>query len=500
LLPVCLALFLRWGVSDSCEWKGDEALHYLRAAELARGERLDHLVGFQTSAGGAHLPATFHHALALPCLVGAGPRGVCVAVSLLYALGIGALVLWGARRLGRAASFVGGLLLAVPPGLVLRSRAIRNEELLPALAVGLLLLVIEARASEDPRRAGTFAGLALALGVFMTQLHLSAGFLVIPLALLLLPTIWRAGRRPLFPGAVLLVLGASPFLLHELGGGFDETRAAIGGLLGGEVAGKGEGVHRFLPFALPARAWGFFGLWEPLRDQVGVAGLEAVQQAAPWGTLALAQAVLVAWLLAGVSAAVVSWRSPVSSVLLVATLGPWALFLGLGVEARVPYALALTPALALLAGRGAVRLAGSLPAPRVALAAATGLVVAPLCAGSAGLMRHLQAHDGAPDALYGVSYQVQRDAAAWLLTQGWRLERYEGFESVLLLDVVYRDLEPEARGGLRAQPQQVPYWELPYLLVYPFDPAATPAFLGRWEGEPTEDDTVFGPLAVRPLR
>ncbi|MBX3472216.1 MAG: glycosyltransferase family 39 protein, partial [Planctomycetes bacterium] len=250
------AALLRLAWPTHVDWDGDFALHTLRALELARGERVEVLVGFRTSAAGAHLPGLFHHLLALPALLGAGPVGLTAVVAATNVVAVLLLVTIGRRAFGHVPALAAGLLLAVLPAAALRARAIRNETLLVPLVV--LLLVALERARRRPRSRA--AGAAVAVAVAMLQLHLSAAFLLVPAAVPLLLALRRAGLRASLPGLAVAAALAAPFAAHELSRGFPEARALVAGVAGQELKGREGGVHgRATPLELAARAGDLLG-------------------------------------------------------------------------------------------------------------------------------------------------------------------------------------------------------------------------------------------------
>lgn len=142
-----VAAGLRLTALEQGQFRGDEAMHLLRAAAIARGD-VAPVLGLPTT-DGLPTPATFHYALAgLVALVGARPYPVMVAVALLNAAAAGGLYLAARRDAGRLAAGVAGGVLAAAPGLVVSGRKVWNPDLVLPLAVAVLSALASKRASK----------------------------------------------------------------------------------------------------------------------------------------------------------------------------------------------------------------------------------------------------------------------------------------------------------------------------------------------------------------
>lgn len=507
LAITALALLLRVVWPTHVDWDGDFALHTLRATELARGERLDVLVGFKTSAGGAHLPGLFHHLLALPALFGAGPVGLTCFVAASNVVAVLLLVTAGRRAFGDLPALVAGLLLAVAPAAVLRARAIRNESLLVPLVV--LLLLALARSRREP--ASPAAGLGVAAAVAMGQLHLSALFFLVPTTLPLGAALRRAGLRRSAPGLVLaLVLGA-PFLVHEVGGGFPEARAVAAGMKGKDLAGREKTVHvRPTPRELTARAGDLLGT-EGFAGYVGQrAWREGAERTPAPLRLALplsnvaAQAVVLLGLLLSLGGLVPTARAAHRTSALL-TLATFAVYFAVGVRARQAYLFLLLPCFCLAAG-AAVSWAGAtarrlgaswrVRAARTALCSLVLLTAASFVAITLSTLAWLVRAGGAPEARYGATYAAKRSALDWLVEHGYALGSYPSFTYPMTLELAWRAAPPAQQARFTPMRTAVPFWEQPLVLPVPRGPLRTASIL---EGSPPHDVAPaarFGPVTI----
>lgn len=500
------AALLRLAWPAHVDWDGDFALHTLRALELARGERVEVLVGFRTSAAGAHLPGLFHHLLALPALLGAGPVGLTVAVAATNVVAVLLLVTIGRRAFGHVPALAAGLLLAVLPAAALRARAIRNETLLVPLVV--LLLVALERARRRPRSRA--AGAAVAVAVAMLQLHLSAAFLLVPAAVPLLLALRRAGLRASLPGLAVAAALAAPFAAHELSRGFPEARALVAGVAGQEVKGREGGVHgRATPLELAARAGdllGTSGFAAYVGDPAWRAALErlpaSVRGAVPVAAAAAQAAVALGLVLAAAGRAPTRRVAHRRAALL--TLATLAVYLLVGVRARQAYLFLLLPAFCLAAGvalawlrAAARRLPGAWPRRARAGLLAGALLGAGVLGGvTLVALDGLARAGGAPGARYGATYACQRAALDWLVAEGLGLERYPTFAYPMTLDVAWRAAPPEQRARFDLRRTEVPFWGQPFVLPVPRGPLRTASI---YEAAAPPGATVlarFGPVLV----
>ena len=222
------------------------------------------LLGPPTSIGNVHHGALYYYLLA-PAAIPAGGTDPTAVVLLIALGGIAAVgVTWwlGRSMGGRVAGFVAGLLAATSATAVGGSTFIWNPNLLPLAAA--LALAFGWRAwTTGNARWWLAAGAAQAV---VQQCHI-LGIIALPaLAALWLADLRRSpGHRGSIArwglaGAVLIALGYLPLLLHELGSGFDQTRAALDYLrAGGDASGPGL-VLRLFFVPLRVIAWPLAGL------------------------------------------------------------------------------------------------------------------------------------------------------------------------------------------------------------------------------------------------
>ena len=222
------------------------------------------LLGPSTSIGNVHHGALYYYLLA-PAAIPAGGTDPTAVVFLIALAGIAAVgVIWwlGCAMGGPAAGLVAGLLAATSATAVGSSTFIWNPNLLPLAAA--LAIAFGWRAwTTGNARWWLAAGAAQAV---VQQAHL-LGIVALPaLAAFWLADLRRGPdrRRSIagwgLAGLALIALGYLPLLLHELGSGFDQTRAALDYLrAGGDAAGP-DLVLRLFFVPLRVVAWPLVGL------------------------------------------------------------------------------------------------------------------------------------------------------------------------------------------------------------------------------------------------
>jgi 4-amino-4-deoxy-L-arabinose transferase-like glycosyltransferase len=203
-----LAAVLRLSRLDLAEFKADEAGIAREALALVHEGRFP-VVGPSSSQGPAHPPLQIY-LLALPFAITQDPRLAVAVVALIHAAAVAVTYLLGARFCGRRVGLVAAFLFAVNPWAIYYARKMwtQNWPLATTLFIFcLLLLVVE-------RRPRALVGAAVAL-VALTGTHLGgvAFIVVLLLVLLLFPT--RVQRRPLWLGALILLLFSLPYLYHD---------------------------------------------------------------------------------------------------------------------------------------------------------------------------------------------------------------------------------------------------------------------------------------------
>src|SRR5450756_3043242 len=200
------------------------------------------LLGPPTSIGNVHHGALYYYLLA-PAAIPAGGTDPTAVVLLIALAGIAAVAVtwWLGRAMGGpVAGLVAGLLAATSAAAVGGSTFIWNPNLLPLAAALALAFGWRAWVTGNARW-WLAAGAAQAV---VQQCHI-LGIIALPaLAGLWLADLRRSPgrRRPIarwgLAGAALIALGYLPLLLHELGSGFDQTRAALDYLrAGGDASG-----------------------------------------------------------------------------------------------------------------------------------------------------------------------------------------------------------------------------------------------------------------------
>ena len=222
------------------------------------------LLGPPTSIGNIHHGALYYYLLA-PAAIPAGGTDPTAVVLWIALAGIAAVgVTWWLGRVmgGPVAGLVAGLLAATSAAAVGGSTFIWNPNLLPLAAALALAFGWRAWVTGNARW-WLAAGAAQAV---VQQCHI-LGIIALPaLAALWLVDLRRSpGRRtPIarwgLAGATLIALGYLPLLLHELGSGFDQTRAALDYLRAGGDASGPDLVLRLFFVPLRVVAWPLTGL------------------------------------------------------------------------------------------------------------------------------------------------------------------------------------------------------------------------------------------------
>ena len=298
---------------------------------------------------GLHHGALYYYLLA-PAAIPAGGTDPTAVVFLIAIAGIAAVgvVWWLGRAMGGpVAGLVAGLLAATSATEVASSTYLYNPNLLPLTAALALAFGWRACAGRNPRW-WLAAGVAQAV---VQQAHI-LGILVLPalLALWLADLRGNPGRRRSITrwglaGVAMIALGYLPLLIHELGSGFDQTRAALDYLrAGGDGAGPSL-IMRLLFVPLRVVAWPLTGL-----------PTDALAVAVP---TVIATVVLVRWRLAashGAEATATRWLAGwvvLSTLLLTLFVAPLATVSPLPVD---QYHAFVDPAVLALVGLGAAAL------------------------------------------------------------------------------------------------------------------------------------------------
>ena len=262
-------------------WDADQGHDMLVLLSFVRDGTVP-LLGPPTSSGAFHHGALYYYLLApAAALSDADPGAVVAAIA---AAGVGAVLAtwWLARAIaGPIAGLVAGGLMALSAAAIGESTFIWNPNLVPLSSALTLAAAWRAWSSGWP---GWYVAAAAAQAVTM-QCHVLGAVLLVPLALILVAD---AQRRP--PGARvavaraglagLLVIAASyiPLLVHELGGGFTETRAALAFLAAGGDPSASPVLVRLPVIAVRILSWPLTGLVTdaPLAALVVVAGIVSI--------------------------------------------------------------------------------------------------------------------------------------------------------------------------------------------------------------------------------
>lgn len=488
---LAIAAITRFAWLEGMSWHSDMPLHYLRASELARGERLLTLYGYPTRAGGAHLPPIFHYYLALPRLLGGGVLttvGWVLAGQLALLL---LLLLPGRALLGRWGSLAAALALAASPALSSIARGLRNEVvILPFLValIGCQLLALRRPKSSLP-------GWSFALSTFIGQVHLAALFFLLFSGPLTLLQMARAGGRRSLPGIALGLLLLLPFTIHEVGSGFRETRALVSGTAREE--GSSQAYVRFERSEVLTKVPDGLARWflrAGLVDLTGPKLIAAVEDggAAPlaWGYRAFGWACLLliaaGFVINALGAGAMGRRE--GRLLALATVLIWGGFVLVRVYS-LAYIILLVPfALAHLASaveRLAALLAGAAPGKAWARRVALGLFVAGALSSAAfacACWERIDRLGGLPDRHYGATYRTVRGTVDWLLDNRRSLKSFPDFRYPLTMDLAFRERSAEQKRSFQIQQMYIEFWSLP--LLYPVPRQSQGEVQVRDDGQP----------------
>jgi hypothetical protein len=215
----------------------DQARDVSTAAAIAAGESVP-LLGPLIGWTHGRLGPLYFYLIAPPFLVSGSPLAGAVYVALAGVLAIGLLHRLARDAFGPSVALVASALFAVFPLAVLSARVLWNPALVPLFTVlfmrALFQVIVRGRSGAI---VGVFAWLAV-----LTQLHLgtvSLGLVAIVAVLVSRP---RLRFVHLLLGIGVFLALYAPYLVHEIGHRFENTRA----LLSAAVAGSGERGERAL--------------------------------------------------------------------------------------------------------------------------------------------------------------------------------------------------------------------------------------------------------------
>lgn len=279
---VAVAALVRFvGLPARGMWDADQGHDMLVLLSFVRDGTVP-LLGPPTSSGAFHHGAVYYYLLAPAAALSEADPGAVVAA--IAAAGVGAVLAtwWLARSIaGPVAGLVAGGLMAISAAAIGESTFIWNPNLVPLSSALTLAAAWQAWSSGRPR---WYVAAAAAQAVTM-QCHVLGAVLLVPLALILVADARR--RSPGARAAVaraglagLLVIAASyiPLLVHELGAGFSDTRAALAFLAAGGDPSASPLLVRLPVIALRILSWPLTGLVTdaPLAALLVAAGIVSI--------------------------------------------------------------------------------------------------------------------------------------------------------------------------------------------------------------------------------
>jgi hypothetical protein len=335
LLPLIflLALLPRLLQLDLIEYKADEALTIFALRQFFQEPQLFQ-AGLISSTGARNFPL-FHYLLLLPGSISLDPRFLSGFIGLLNAGLIAWFYLAVKRFYHRPLALISSLIFATGPWLVIFSRKIWAQDLIPLLAIPLFILLHQVK--KKPSKLHFF--LLGAVILLLIQLHASGLFL----SLLIIPLVWPhlKKRLPVFLlGCLLGLLPALPYFHLQLTSQpfCPDCRAYL------NQSGQ---IRQFDPGHLYRPGFILTGLyWSELLGP----DMQRLQSDFPVTAIAQGFALLIllglAWSLFQAG------RQPANRWLLVPVVGLSLVYLLFQVPAHLHYYQVLVPWLALLAGLG----------------------------------------------------------------------------------------------------------------------------------------------------
>ncbi len=263
VLAVALALRLP-GLAARGTWDADQGHDMLVLWRLFVDHQLP-VLGPPTSIGDFHHGALYYYLLAPFAWLSNGNPTVVVGAIALAGSAAAGVTWWLARSMaGPLAGFVAGLLMAVSASSILESTFIWNPNI-----VALFSAIALSAAWQAHRTGQARWWVVAAAGLLVTmQAHVLGLALAPPLALAYLLDLrgrpsGEARHRILRAGLVaiaIVLLGYVPLIVHELGSGFSEIRAAIAFLQAGGQPVALSLPARLLFVGLRIVAWPVAGL------------------------------------------------------------------------------------------------------------------------------------------------------------------------------------------------------------------------------------------------
>src|SRR5438552_4577317 len=228
------AAFVRLYRIDLTWYFLDQVRDVSTAAAIASGKSfplLGPLIGWTSG----RLGPLYFYLIAPPFLVSGAPLAGVVFVALAGVLAVFLLHRFAREFFGPSVALSAAALFAVFPLAVVSSRALWNPALVPLFTIVFMRALFRVVAGgQSWAIVGVFGSLAV-----LTQLHLTSVSLGLVAVLAVL--LWRPRLRlaHLLAGSGLFLALYAPYLIHELGHRFENTRALMGVVsAGGDAAGE----------------------------------------------------------------------------------------------------------------------------------------------------------------------------------------------------------------------------------------------------------------------
>jgi len=221
LLVVVLASLFRLTNLDLIEFKADEGINLFLASRPVFGHPFPP-GGTVSSVGVTNFPLV-NYLLFPMILISLDPKIISFFIALLNVFAIGAFFIILRKYYNQTIAFVASSLIATSPWAILFSRKIWAQDFLFPILIPFILSIYKVAIDRDGRYWLLFAVSSL----FLTQIHQSALFFIIPLTAFMLINKSKVNLKYLTAGLILGIIPTIHFVYYQLKTGcFDCQMAA----------------------------------------------------------------------------------------------------------------------------------------------------------------------------------------------------------------------------------------------------------------------------------